>query len=503
MKSDPLVKVSSTSERFAKMRAKKAAHSANATSTTTTTAAATAAAAAATTTNTNTNTVATASNTKVVSHPVTLTSDDPLSQFQKEHNAKLEAAAVSQNIGSSSHASTVGTPKKNLPPKAPVRLEVTANAMAEEFLKGCDKPIGERADKMAVESLEGVMEVGQRGAWAHVLSGAPLHLLALRSQNSEATKHSRCADHRALAVLQLVAYVQLGQYMLAADAIKEQLQCVYLEQLEANESAGVEGKVARNIAALQVQNPVTASIKLKGAEHKVAENSGIEKNFNVPVAALMIHAELPFGLHKNAQLVLERLQMLMQEIDRHACRIEGARTGNVGYSDAEIKIIVETTGALPSRGTMSPERMRDAYSALVAEALEPGAKIPALVPDHFKPIVLMDHVQCCAWRIRLLETMVAYSIPAGRVPLAVQLCEAVYERTSRYLENAQSPHTLSIFTVASLALLEYFVAPGLCISQSRSWLILTSQLQAKDPKLMHCCWNKLCYIMHNANILRL
>ena len=141
MQSDPLVKVSSTSERFAKMRAQKESRNGPATQTTATTANA---------------------------------SDDPLSQFQ----AQLQTAPKKAPTPASTDTAT---PKK-LAPKAPVRMEVTAAALAQEFLAQCEKPPGSRADQRAMESIDGLVEVAERGAWAHVLSGAPMHLVALRSK---------------------------------------------------------------------------------------------------------------------------------------------------------------------------------------------------------------------------------------------------------------------------------------------------------------------------------
>ena len=142
MQSDPLVKVSSTSERFAKMRAQKEAQGTTAT--------------------------ATAS-----------VAEDPLAHFQAEHHAQQQKAGVS--TGGQSAAAPSGTPVKKAPP-VPRRHEVTAAAVAKSFLEACEKPVGPRADERAYESIEGVMEVAQRGAWAHVLSGASKHRTTKRSK---------------------------------------------------------------------------------------------------------------------------------------------------------------------------------------------------------------------------------------------------------------------------------------------------------------------------------
>ena len=164
MQSDPLVKVSSTSERFAKMRAQREGVAVSAAAT---------------------------------------PSDDPLAHFQAEHHAQIQkrqsdavtatadgsqtsatgeaAAANAPNQAATAAGATTSTPVKK-PPKVPERLEVTASALAAAFLEGCEKEVGERADQRAWESIDGLLEVAQRGAWAHVRSGAPAHLSALQSK---------------------------------------------------------------------------------------------------------------------------------------------------------------------------------------------------------------------------------------------------------------------------------------------------------------------------------
>ena len=128
--------------------------------------------------------------------------DDPLAHFQAQHHAALqrrqhlqdeedgvgvEGGGGGDGAGGDANSNSVagsaaGTPAKKLPPKVPERVEVSAAVLANKFLEACEKEVGERADQRACESIDGVMEVAQRGAWAHVLSGAPMHLVALRSK---------------------------------------------------------------------------------------------------------------------------------------------------------------------------------------------------------------------------------------------------------------------------------------------------------------------------------
>jgi len=113
---------------------------------------------------------------------------------------------------------------------------------------------------------------------------------------------------------------QLGQYALAADSIRVELKCPYIQALEDLESKGESGRTEQNISMLH------------GNSTESAPKTGGDSpwDYNVPAAALMIHAELPYGLHKDANLVIERVQALMREIDDHASRLDGAESGTVG-----------------------------------------------------------------------------------------------------------------------------------------------------------------------------
>ena len=63
---------------------------------------------------------------------------------------------------------------------------------------------------------------------------------------------------------------------------------------------------------------------------------------------------------------MSRVQSLLHQIDAHAARLEGAENGTVAYTDEELREIAESTGAVPNYSKeMSPERLRDAYCALV------------------------------------------------------------------------------------------------------------------------------------------
>ena len=64
--------------------------------------------------------------------------------------------------------------------------------------------------------------------------------------------------------------------------------------------------------------------------------------------------------------MMSRVQSLLHEIDAHAARLEGAENGTVAYTDEELREIAESTGAVANYSKeMSPERLRDAYCALV------------------------------------------------------------------------------------------------------------------------------------------
>ena len=293
-------------------------------------------------------------------------------------------------------------------------------------------------------------------------------------------------------------FFQLGQFAQAARSIREELRCTYTRSLEATEAKGIADQVTRNIAELEATD---AQVDAEPSSSTSEAEASPSDDYNIPVAALMVHAELPYGLHRDSTLVINRVQTLMRAIDAHAAKLEGAESGTVGcvssvtccvrvvngcfdlfcftlflrsfcdclrYSDAEMRAIAKSTGAIAGYSPdMSQERLRDAYCALVvrrslfadlihhltctalevlvptthssfwcvavtqAGARSPGSKMPSLLPDHFAPLVLMDRVQCCAWRLRLLEVLVGYCIPARRTMLAIKMCQEVYTRTSR------------------------------------------------------------------------